>query len=92
MANSKSSIKRVQIAERNRLRNQAYRSSVRTAVKRVHALVLANAAADEIQTAFQKAQSLIHRAVSKKIYKKNKGSRDISRLTKTINREAVTAE
>jgi small subunit ribosomal protein S20 len=87
MANSKSALKRVQTNERNRLRNQAYRSSVRTAVKRVHTLLESNAAADELQGAFNKAQCLIHRAVSKNIYKKNKGARDISRLAGAISRQ-----
>ena len=34
MANNKSSKKRVEIAERNRLRNRTYKSSLRTLMKR----------------------------------------------------------
>ncbi|MFM7711470.1 MAG: 30S ribosomal protein S20, partial [Microcystis sp.] len=34
MANTKSALKRVQISERNRLRNKAYKSAVRTLIKK----------------------------------------------------------
>ena len=86
MANSKSSRKRVDVNERNRLRNSAYKASVRTSIKKVQALVVSNAAAEDVQTAFQLAQSLIDRAVSKKLYKPNKGARDKSRLMGFIER------
>lgn len=88
MANSKSAAKRVLIAERNRQRNGAYKASVRTAIKKVHSLLGANADEPKIQEAYQNAQSLIDRAVSKKLFKKNKGSRDKSRLQAAITRSA----
>jgi small subunit ribosomal protein S20 len=34
VANNKSSKKRIEIAERNRLRNRSYKSAVRTLIKR----------------------------------------------------------
>jgi small subunit ribosomal protein S20 len=88
MANSKGSRKRIDVNERNRLRNSAYRASVRTSIKKVHALVSTQASAEDIQSAFQFAQSLIDRAVSKKIFKPNKGARDKSRLFGLIERHA----
>jgi len=88
MANSKSSIKRIQINERNRQRNVSYKTAVRTSVKKVHALVEANAETSDIQKAFQLSQSLIDRAVTKKLYKKNKGARDKARLAATILKAA----
>jgi small subunit ribosomal protein S20 len=39
VANTKSAIKRVQIAERNRLRNKAYKSAVKTLMKKYFAAV-----------------------------------------------------
>jgi small subunit ribosomal protein S20 len=88
MANSKSALKRIQINERNRQRNNAYKTAVRTSVKKVHALVEANAESTDIEKAFQLSQSLIDRAVSKKLYKKNKGDRDKARLAASISKAA----
>ena len=34
MANSKSALKRIKVAERNRLRNKSYKSAVRTLMKK----------------------------------------------------------
>ena len=88
MANSKSARKRVDTNERNRVRNSAYKASVRTSIKKVQSLVLAKASAEDVQIAVQAAQSLIDRAVSKKLYKPNKGARDKSRLVGFVVRNA----
>ncbi len=89
MANNASSKKRILTSERNRLQNAAYKSQVRTAIKKVQGLVAAKAEADVVEAAYREAQSLVDRAVSKKIFKKNKGARDKSRLFAAI---AKTAE
>jgi small subunit ribosomal protein S20 len=86
MANSKGSKKRILTSIRNNERNVGYRSSVRTAVKKVHALVATKAPATELTEALKAAQSLIDRAVCKDLYKKNKGARDMSRLVGLVTR------
>jgi small subunit ribosomal protein S20 len=86
MANSKGSKKRILTSIRNNERNVGYRSSVRTAVKKVHALVAAKATSTELTDALKAAQSLIDRAVCKDLYKKNKGARDFSRLVGLVTR------
>ena len=85
MANIKSAKKRVLIAERNRLKNQAFRTSIKTAVKKV--LELANAEdADALKSALSKAYQLCDKAVSKGILHKNTAARKKSRLTKAVNK------
>lgn len=87
MPNKKSAIKRVQIAERNRLRNHAYKSAARTALKKVRNLISSNAETEVVCQAYQKAQSLLDRAVLKGIYSKNKASRDKARLSKAMRKK-----
>ena len=87
MANIKSSKKRVLVAERNYERNVAFKSSIKTAVKKV--LVLAQAKEkdqDAINAALSQAYKLCDKAVSKGILHKNTASRKKSRLTKAINK------
>ncbi|MCX5921371.1 MAG: 30S ribosomal protein S20 [Candidatus Melainabacteria bacterium] len=86
MANSKGSKKRILTSIRNNERNTSYKSSVRTAVKKVHSLVAAKAVATDIADALKQAQSLIDRAVCKDLYKKNKGARDFSRLVSLVTK------
>ena len=87
MANIKSSKKRVLVAERNYERNVAFKSSIKTAVKKV--LVLAQAKENDqeaINAALSQAYKLCDKAVSKGILHKNTASRKKSRLTKAINK------
>ena len=87
MANIKSSKKRVLVAERNYERNVAFKSSIKTAVKKV--LVLAQAKdkdQEAINAALSQAYKLCDKAVSKGILHKNTASRKKSRLTKAINK------
>ena len=85
MANIKSAKKRVLIAERNRLRNQAFRTSIKTAVKKVLELAKAEDK-DALKTALSKAYQLCDKAVSKGILHKNTAARKKSRLTKAVNK------
>ncbi len=88
MAHSKSAKKRVQIAERNRQRNQAIRSKVKTIVKKVLAAVEAKeveAAQAELVLAYKQ----LDKAVTKGVFKKNTVSRKKSRLAAKVN--ALTA-
>lgn len=85
MANIKSSKKRVLIAERNRLRNVAVKSSIKTAVKKVLELSTAD---DKyaLNAALSKVYQLCDKAVSKGVLHKNTAARKKSRLTKAINK------
>ncbi len=85
MANIKSSKKRVLIAERNRLRNVAMKSAIKTAVKKV--LEVAQGEDKELLNAsLSKAYQLCDKAVSKGILHKNTAARKKSRLTKAVNK------
>jgi len=84
MAHSKSSKKRVQVGERNRLRNQAVKSRVKTFVKKV----LTAIEAKEVETATKAlglAQKELDKAVTKGILNKNSVSRKKSRLAAKVN-------
>ena len=84
MAHSKSARKRVEVAERNRLRNQAVKSRVKTFVKKV----LAAIEIKEVETAKSAlvlAQKELDKAVTKGILNKNSVSRKKSRLAVKVN-------
>ena len=73
------------IAEANRQRNVAFKTSIKTAVKK--ALALATESDKEaLNAAISKVYQLCDKAVSKGILHKNTASRKKSRLTKAINK------
>ena len=85
MANIKSAKKRILVSEKNRLRNVAWKSSIKTAVKKV--VTLATAGDDkELALAMSKVYQLCDKAVGKGILHKNTAARKKSRLTKAVNR------
>lgn len=99
MANIKSAIKRIDIGERNRLRNKAYKSAVRTLMKKYLQAVDTHAAnpSDETLEALKKAMSdaysKIDKAVKKNVFHSNNGARKKARLArawKKITPEQVT--
>ncbi|MDY6781889.1 MAG: 30S ribosomal protein S20 [Cyanobacteriota bacterium] len=96
MANSKSAIKRIQIAERNRLRNKAYKSAVRTLTKKYLTQVEQLTANPTPEIKEQVSQNLsavykkIDKAVQKGVLHPNNGARRKSRLAKAF-KKAVTA-
>jgi small subunit ribosomal protein S20 len=87
--NIKSAEKRVQIAERNRLRNKSYSSAVKTLIKTYFAAVDAHTAKPSAetkaaaQTAMSAAYSKIDKAVKRGVLHKNTGARRKSLLAKT---------
>ena len=85
MANIKSAKKRVLTAERNRVRNVAFRTSIKTAVKKVLELAKSD---DKVALngALSRAYQLCDKAVSKGILHKNTAARKKSRLTKPVNK------
>ncbi|MGL4307938.1 30S ribosomal protein S20 [Cetobacterium sp. SF1] len=84
MANSKSAKKRVEIAERNRVRNQAVKSRVKTMAKRVLTAVEANDV-EAAKAALSVAYKEFDKAVSKGILKMNTASRKKARLAAKVN-------
>ena len=90
MANIKSALKRIQVAERNRLRNKSYRSAVKTLTKRYYDALDAYsadpspAAMETVQQELSKAFSQIDKAVKRGVYHRNAGARRKSRLSKAL--------
>ncbi|WP_067143474.1 30S ribosomal protein S20 [Oceanivirga salmonicida] len=80
MAHTKSSKKRVVLGERNRLRNQATKSRVKTFVKKVIGAVESNNV-DEAKTALSAVYKELDKAVTKGVLKQNTASRTKSRLS-----------
>ena len=90
MANNKSAKKRIQIAERNRLINKSYKSTVRTLTKKT----LENCEKYKkepneenkilVTTSLNKAFSLIDKAVKKNVLHKNNGANKKSRINKLV--------
>ena len=91
MPNIKSAVKRVDVTERNKLRNIAIKSSVKTAVKKVYEAIKENSAAEKIQETVNNAYSLIDKAVSKGVMHKNTAARKKSRLVGHVNKGDVPA-
>ena len=87
MANIKSAKKRVLIAEANRQRNVAFKTSIKTTVKKALALATAENK-DELNSAISKVYQLCDKAVSKGILHKNTAARKKSRLVLAIKKLA----
>ncbi|MCQ8211420.1 30S ribosomal protein S20 [Cetobacterium somerae] len=84
MAHSKSAKKRVIIAERNRERNQAVKSRVKTMLKRV-LVAVETKEVEAAKAALSVAYKELDKAVSKGIMKKNTASRRKARLAVKVN-------
>ncbi len=84
MAHSRSAKKRVLIAERNRERNQAVKSRVKTMVKKVLSAVEVKEV-EAANAALSVAYKELDKAVSKGIMKKNTASRKKARLAAKVN-------
>ncbi|HHZ18738.1 MAG TPA: 30S ribosomal protein S20 [Acholeplasmataceae bacterium] len=84
MANIKQQAKRIITSQKSRLRNVAFKSSTKTAMKKVEAAVRNNNREEAIE-AFRLASKKLDKALAKGIYHKNFVSRNKSRLAKMIN-------
>lgn len=84
MAHTKQGKKRIVIAERNRVRNQAVTSRVKTMVKKLTVAVEAQDA-EAAKAALSVAYKELDKAVSKGIMKKNTVSRKKARLAAKVN-------
>ena len=96
VANNKSAKKRIQIAERNRLINKSYKSTVKTLTKKT----LENCAKYKkepnednknlVITSLSKAFSLIDKAVKKNVLHKNNGANKKSKINKFVKSVLTT--
>jgi len=94
VANNKSSKKRVQIAERNRLQNKSYKSALRTLMKRCLTACSAysekpgDEAKATVQSSLRAAFSKIDKAVKVGVLHRNNGAHQKSRLSAAV-KEAI---
>ena len=96
MANNKSAKKRIQIADRNRLINKSYKSTVKTLTKKT----LENCAKYKkepneenknlVTTSLNKVFSLIDKAVKKNVLHKNNGANKKSKINKLVKATLIT--
>ncbi len=97
MANTKSALKRAKIAERNRLRNKAYKSAVKTLIKRYLSTVEVYAhnptpeLKQEVEVRMSAAYSKIDKAVKRGVLHPNNGARKKSKLAQKLKPLAQTA-
>ena len=85
MANIKSAKKRVLIAEANRQRNVAFKSSIKTAIKKTLELA-AGKDTEALNASLSKVYQLCEKAVVKGILHKNTAARKKSRLALAIKK------
>lgn len=88
MPKIKSAIKRVEVTERNRVRNRAWKSYIRSARNRVEEAAKAGKPI-EVSKALSEAYAKIDRAVTKGVLHKNTAARRKSRLVKMTGRIAA---
>lgn len=84
MANIKSQVKRNKTNEKARLRNSSYKSSMRTAIKKVEVACKAKNK-DEALVLIPNAFSKIDSAVTKGVLHKNAAARKKSHLSNLVN-------
>ena len=96
MANTKSAKKRIQVAERNRLVNKSYKSTVKTLTKKT--LTNCEKFKQEpnsenknlVQLSVNQAFSFIDKAVKKNVLHKNNGANKKSRINKLVKNFLIT--
>jgi small subunit ribosomal protein S20 len=90
MANSKSSEKRIDINERNRLRNRFYKSSVRTLIKsffkdlEIYKISQNPEDKEKLQKTLNSVYSLMDKCTKKNIFHKNTAARKKSQLVSAL--------
>ncbi|MBO8232662.1 30S ribosomal protein S20 [Prochlorococcus marinus str. MU1402] len=96
MANNKSAKKRIQIAERNRLINKSYKSTVKTLTKRTleNCTKFKKDPSEEnknlIKKTLNKTFSLIDKAVKKNVLHKNNGANKKSKINNIVKNTLTT--
>lgn len=90
MANSKSAEKRIDINERNRLRNRFYKSSVRTLIKKffkdleIYKTSKNVQDKEKVQKTLSSVYSLIDKGIKKNVFHKNTASRKKAKLVSAL--------
>ncbi|MBW4483125.1 MAG: 30S ribosomal protein S20 [Tildeniella torsiva UHER 1998/13D] len=90
MANIKSALKRIEVAERNRLHNRSYKSAVKTLTKNYLAAVEAHQAnpspdsLKQVEATMAAAYSKIDKAVKCGVLHANTGARKKSRIARAL--------
>ena len=96
MANNKSAKKRIQIAERNRLINKSYKSTVRTFTKRTlencekYTKDPSEDNKNLVKKSLNKVFSLIDKAVKKNVLHKNNGANKKSKINNFVKTALTT--
>ena len=96
VANNKSAKKRIQIAERNRLINKSYKSTVRTLTKKTfencekYKKDPNEENKDLVKLSLNKAFSLIDKAVKKNVLHKNNGANRKSKINNFVKTTFTT--
>ena len=89
MPNTKSALRAMRKAEKRRLRNQAYRTRMRTYIKRarmaIEAALKGTGSLENAQKAVYEACRIIDKTASKGVIKKGTAARYKSRLMKKLN-------
>ena len=85
MANIKSAKKRIITSAKRTAANKAVKSSVKTAIKKVHKAVEAGDKEDAA-AALVAAEATIDKACTKGVLHKNNASRKVSRLSSFVNK------
>ncbi|MBP7863706.1 MAG: 30S ribosomal protein S20 [Gammaproteobacteria bacterium] len=84
MPNIKSAIKRVKVAERNRLRNRTYKSQLRTFQNHVED-AMKSADQKAIDTSLAAFYKIVDKSIAKGVLHKNTGDRKKSRLAAKLH-------
>ena len=96
VANNNSAKKRIQIAERNRLINKSYKSTVRTLTKKTlenctkYKKDPSEVNENLVKTSLNKAFSLIDKAVKKNVLHKNNGANKKSKINNFVKTTLTT--
>ncbi len=97
MANIKSAIKRVQINERNRLRNKSTKSALKTLTKKYFEVVNRYTASpspdlrQEVDQAMSTAYKKIDKAVKQGVLHSNNGARKKSQIARALKQPDASA-
>lgn len=86
MANSKSALKRIQVAERNKQRNNSQVSKIKTSITKTVTAI--NAKNENSKDILKETIKIVDTVAAKGIIHKNKANRIKSRLTKKLNKTA----
>ncbi len=94
MANTKSAYKRIEIGERNRLRNKAYKSTVKTLMKKtlISIASLTKENIISVRDLISLSYSKIDKAVQKGVLHSNNGNSKKSSLARAFKKYEITLQ